>query len=34
VATDRIFCSEHSPDASMLGTAEQVDAWLLLEYKP
>lgn len=34
MATDRIFCSEQNQASSMLGTAEQVDAWLLLEYKP
>ena len=30
----RVFCSEVATNSSMHGTAEQVDAWLLLEYKP
>ncbi|MDA1077365.1 MAG: hypothetical protein O3A63_21855, partial [Proteobacteria bacterium] len=30
----RIYCSEHSPEEPMLGTADVVDVWLLLEYRP
>jgi hypothetical protein len=30
---DRTYCSEHSPDEPLRGTADVVDVWLLLEYR-
>ena len=32
--TDRIYCSEQSSHEPMMGTADQVDVWVLLEYRP
>ncbi len=32
--SDRIYCSEQNLDEPLIGTADRVDAWLLLEYKP
>ena len=32
--TERIYCSEANPAEPMLGTADVVDVWLLLEYRP
>lgn len=32
--TERIYCSEQNPDEPMIGTADQVDVWVLLEYRP
>ena len=31
---ERFYCSEANPDEPMLGTADVVDVWLLLEYRP
>lgn len=32
--TGRVYCSENSSGEPMLGTADVVDVWLLLEYRP
>ena len=32
--TERTYCSQANPDEPMLGTADVVDVWLLLEYRP
>ena len=34
VMSERIYCCEASADQPMLGTAAEVDVWLLLEYRP
>ncbi len=31
---ERVYCSEANADEPMIGTADQVDAWVLLEYRP
>lgn len=31
---ERIYCSEQNRDEPMLGTADPVDVWVLLEYRP
>ena len=31
---ERIYCSEQNAHEPMMGTADRVDVWLLLEYKP
>ena len=31
---ERVYCCEANPDEPMLGTADEVDVWLLLEYRP
>ena len=31
---ERIFCCEQNADEPMIGTADRVDVWVLLEYKP
>ena len=30
----RVYCSEHNNSEPMAGTADTVDAWLCLEYRP
>ncbi|MEQ8859943.1 MAG: sucrase ferredoxin [Pseudomonadales bacterium] len=32
--SERIYCSEQNPEEPMIGTADRVDVWVLLEYKP
>ncbi|MDE0365031.1 MAG: hypothetical protein OXP09_05595 [Gammaproteobacteria bacterium] len=32
--TERTYCSQANPEEPMLGTADVVDVWLLLEYRP
>lgn len=32
--SERVYCSEHSAHEPMIGTADQVDVWVLLEYRP
>lgn len=32
--SERIYCSESNGDEPMLGTADVVDVWLMLEYRP
>lgn len=32
--TERVYCSEINPDEPLCGTAEVVDVWLMLEYRP
>lgn len=31
---ERVFCSEQCPDEPLAGTADRVDVWVLLEYRP
>ncbi|MEQ8486928.1 MAG: sucrase ferredoxin [Pseudomonadales bacterium] len=31
---ERVFCSEQRPDEPLAGTADRVDVWVLLEYRP
>lgn len=31
---ERVYCSEANGDEPMVGTADRVDAWVLLEYRP
>lgn len=31
---ERIYCCEENPDEPMIGTADRVDVWVLLEYRP
>jgi hypothetical protein len=31
---DRVYCSEHHPEEPMAGTADRVDVWVMLEYRP
>jgi hypothetical protein len=31
---ERVYCSQHNPGEPMLGTADPVDVWVLLEYRP
>jgi hypothetical protein len=32
--SERVFCCEENPDEPMIGTADRVDVWVLLEYRP
>ena len=34
MSTERIYCSEAASDDLLAGTAESVDVWLMLEYRP
>ncbi|HEX7034839.1 MAG TPA: sucrase ferredoxin [Pseudomonadales bacterium] len=31
---ERVYCSQQNPDEPMIGTADPVDVWVLLEYRP
>lgn len=31
---ERVYCSQYNPDEPMIGTADPVDVWVLLEYRP
>lgn len=33
-ASERVYCSEQNPNEPMIGTADPVDVWVLLEYRP